>query len=160
MKPSVYLETSVISYCASEGARDIVILGKQTVTKEWWKSQIMAFSPFLSTIVLEEIQRGNPKMAKARSRLVDGIPVLGVNPEILDLAERVFKEIQLPRKAQADALHIAIPSVFQIDFLLTWNCAHIANPFIQRQLRKIIEKSGFSFPVICTPQELLENNDE
>ena len=160
MKPSVYLETSVISYCAAESSRDIVLLGKQTVTRDWWENHLSKFQTFLSPIVLEEIQRGNPKAASSRINLVKGVPLLGVNNEIIELAKTIYQEIQLPQKAQADAYHIAIPSFHQIDFLLTWNCSHIANPFIQRQLRRIIEACGYQPPVICTPQELLENEND
>lgn len=62
----------------------------------------------------------------------------------------------MPEKAVDDAMHAAICSCHSLDFLLTWNCRHLANAHIIPKLRSIVESEGFRFPQICTPEELME----
>jgi hypothetical protein len=73
------------------------------------------------------------------------------------LTQSILDSGVLPRDADRDAAHIALATVHEMDILLTWNCRHIANAFIQAKLRKLAHVGGFTLPVICTPEELLEN---
>lgn len=88
--------------------------------------------------------------------MVTELPITGVDEEIISLAEAICEEIRLPERAQADAYHIAIPSVHGIDYLVTWNCKHIANAFMLRKIEQIVRAKGHTMPVVCTPEELME----
>jgi hypothetical protein len=111
---------------------------------------------FVSEFVLNEIAQGDPEAARQRLNLVSGIPVLAVNEAALRLAREIIRQAKFPRKVADDVAHIAIATVHGTDYLLTWNCAHIANPHWEARLGRIIRACGFSMPVLCTPQALLE----
>ena len=93
--------------------------------------------------------------AKARLDLLANIPVLALTRGILRLAESLVTDGPIPRKAAGDALHIAIATVYACEYLLTWNCRHIANAEIQRAARLVVRDQGFELPIICTPEELM-----
>ncbi len=155
-KPTVYLETSVVSYLTSRPSRDLIVQARQQLTAEWWETSRRHFSLYVSPFVLEEIAAGDTEAAEARQAVVDGIPVLRVSTEILRFAEHLLKRLHLPASAQLDALHIATPTWHGLDFLVTWNCKHIANGRIIKALEQICLLKGMRLPVICTPEELLE----
>ena len=155
MKPTVYLETSVISYLTSEPSRDIIIAGHQQITHDWWNNHRQRFDLYVSEVVLKEIRLGNREMAKKRLDIVRDLPDLGLPEGIETLAESLITEGPLPSKAIDDALHISLAAVHEIDFILSWNCKHIANLFIQKDLAKILAKRGFRLPIIGTPESLM-----
>ncbi|MFV1968581.1 MAG: type II toxin-antitoxin system VapC family toxin [Pirellulaceae bacterium] len=134
---SVYLETSVIGYLASRPSNEIVTAASQFVTRQWWDQRRHEYELFISPAVIAESNAGDPKAAKERAVFVDGLEVLEITTETERLAE-TLQRVPLPRKADVDALHIAIAAVNGITFLLTWNCKHIANP----ALRPIIEQAN------------------
>jgi hypothetical protein len=82
-----------------------------------------------------------------------------LNQEIRLLANSYQAELQLPAKAAADALHIALAVYYEMDYLATWNCAHIANGHILRALMKLNHGLGRYTPLLLTPQELLSEDD-
>ena len=94
-------------------------------------------------------------MAKARLNLVQSIPILAVNEDARTLATAILRSAALPRKAAADALHIAVATVNAMDYLLSWNCTHIANAIIARRISAISREMGFDPPTVCTPEELM-----
>ena len=98
-------------------------------------------------------------MAAERLELLRGIRVLPVTQDAADLARVLVATGLVPSIASPDAVHIAIASVYEIDFLVTWNFKHIANPHIRERMRSKIGDSGFRMPVMCSPEELL-NDDE
>lgn len=155
---SVYLETSVISYLAANPSSDLIIAAHQTVTHDWWSHQRRKFDLTTSPVVEKEISLGETKMAQKRLDLIDGIRLLAVTPETDDLAEFLLKRGPLPKKADVDALHIALAAIHGIDYLLSWNCKHIANVFIQRDLERLIRSRGYECPILCTPESMLELN--
>lgn len=153
--PSVYLETSVISYLASKPSRDLVLAAHQQITHDWWDNSRAKFDVFISQVVMDEIRSGDLEAAKKRLKLVEGIPALSLTPEVLNLAKAFTVKGAIPKKAATDALHIAIASIYDIDYLLTWNCNHIANLFIQKNLEKILLGFGLRLPKIGTPEALM-----
>lgn len=155
MKPTVYLETSVISYLAAEISQSLVVAGHQQTTHDWWHNYRLRFDLYISRIVLKEISAGKPEMAKKRLDLIQGIPGLPSNQETVLLAKSLISEGPLPETAFIDALHISLAAIHEIDFLLSWNCRHIANLFIQKDLAKIITKKGFRLPTNGTPESLM-----
>jgi hypothetical protein len=113
------------------------------------------FELYASELVLEEVRVGDAQLATRRLELLAGIPALGVNSEILKLAEDLITEGPIPRKASGDAVHIAIASVYGCEYLLTWNCRHIANAEMHRAIRRVVERYGYEVPSLCTPEELM-----
>ena len=99
-------------------------------------------------------------MAQLRLDLLAGVPLLRVTDEAKRLARKVLESGLLPATANRDAAHIALASAYEMDILLSWNCRHIANAAIQARLRTLAAAAGFTLPVICTPEELMESDHE
>jgi hypothetical protein len=154
VKLTVYLETTVPSYYVSCSSRDVLILAHQQVTRDWWTRRLPDFRAFVSPVVLEEARRGDPQLAIKRLEALSGIDVLEATPEVESLAARYANELRLPDAAIRDAAHLAFACVYELDFLVTWNCAHIANGENIRRLAKFNAIAGISTPTICTPEEL------
>jgi len=110
----------------------------------------------ISDLVLLEMQAGDADAASRRLALASGIPALPVNKNALKIAERLVAEGPIPAQYQEDALHVAVCAVNNIDFLLTWNCTHLANAAIRYDLESCVERTGYHCPIICTPEELME----
>jgi hypothetical protein len=155
MKESIYIETSVISYYTSRPSRDLVIAGRQEVTREKWPKIIANFESYLSAVVLQEIKEGDSEAAQERHQRISGLPVLAINDDAERLASLLITNGPIPEKNLEDALHIAIATVNGIDYLLTWNFAHINNAQMKSKITKLIEKQGYQCPIICSPEELL-----
>ncbi|MBP6242957.1 MAG: type II toxin-antitoxin system VapC family toxin [Chromatiaceae bacterium] len=155
MKPKVYVETSIPSYLTAWRSRDIVIAGNQETTKEWWDRRD-DFELFISEFVLVEVASGAPEAAERRLAVLNGIPEIEITAEVELIAQRLLSQASLPSRARVDALHIAIATLGGMDYLLTWNCAHIANPAFRGRIETVIRSFGYEPPIICTPLELLE----
>ena len=153
---SVYIETSVISYLTARPSRDVVIAGHQQTTQDWWEKQSVKFELFVSELVIQEAARGDPKAAQERLRILDSIEALTVTPEALQLAQILLEQAALPAKSDADALHISISVASGIDYLLTWNCKHIANAITRKKIEMLCRQQNYEPSVICTPEELME----
>lgn len=159
MRPRVYLETTIPSYLVARSGRDLVIAAHQQLTRDWWLTRRPLFELFASELVLEECAAGDAEAARRRLELLRDIPILAANDGITDIAERLVVDGPIPPKAAGDALHIALATVYQCDFLLTWNCRHIANAELQRSVRRVLERLDLDLPVICTPEELMGASD-
>lgn len=155
MSSKVYLETTVISYLAAAPSRDIVQAAHQQITREWWERR-KAFDLFVSQAVITEVGRGNPDAAARRLAALDNVAVLEITEDASRLAEALIGQHALPAKAAVDALHIAVAVVMGMDYVLTWNCTHIANAAIRPKIEDGCRKLGYEPPVICTPEELME----
>jgi hypothetical protein len=127
----------------------------QQITQEWWQNRRNDFELFVSEFVVNEASAGDKDAAGKRLEVLQGISLLDVNLEVENLAKKFIGEKALPAKAVTDALHIAVASVHGIDYLLSWNCRHIANAEMQSAIQKVCEKNGYKYPKICTPEELL-----
>jgi hypothetical protein len=156
MPSTVYLETSIISYLTGRAARDVIITAHQQLTRRWWDTQRQPFELFVSPLVLQEAAAGNPTMSQRRLEMVRGLPVLAVTPEATAIAEQLVQSGPLPTKAEVDALHIGIAAVHGMEYVLTWNCKHIANARMRTQIEAICRDLGYEPPIMCTPEELME----
>lgn len=154
-KPRVYVETTILSYLTALPSRDLVRAAHQQVTVEWWASRDH-FSLFVSEAVLAEARRGDPAAAARRLQVADDLEVLAATVEAQSLASALLRSAALPKKAAIDAVHVAMAAVHGMDFLLTWNCTHIANAIMRPRIEAVCEADGFQAPVICTPEELVE----
>ena len=156
VKPRVYLETSVVSYLVGRLSRDVVVLGNQELTREWWANRRVEYELFISEIVVGEAAIGDAELARQRLEIAEDLSLLAVTEEAERLAPLLLKAAGLAPNAETDALHMAIAAVHGMDYLLSWNCSHIANATIRRSIEKQCRASGYEPPVICTPQELIE----
>ncbi len=132
------------------------VAAHQDVTREWWDTRSQEFDLYASAVVVEEAQDGDPTAAAARLEVISSLTLLDVTQEARDLAAILLRETRLPAKATADALHIATATVHGMDYLITWNCKHIANAVIFRSIEAVCRARGYEPPVMCTPEELLE----
>ncbi len=156
----IYIESTIPSYVVARPARDLIQAAHQQLTRDWWDLQREKHELFTSQVVLDEIAGGEAAMANQRLALMSGIAVALATDEVEALTQSILDSGVLPPNADRDAAHIALATVHEMDILLTWNCRHIANVFIQAKLRKLAAAAGFTLPVICTPEELLENENE
>jgi predicted nucleic acid-binding protein len=156
VNPRVYLETSVVSYLVGRLSRDVIVLGNQELTREWWSSRRGEYNLFISEVVVGEASLGDPELARQRLVLAKDLPLLAVTEESERLAPLLLRAAGLAPNAETDALHMAVAAVHGMDYLLSWNCKHIANATIRRAIEKQCRLSGYEPPVICTPQELTE----
>jgi hypothetical protein len=154
MKPTVYVETTIPSYLTAWPSRDIVRAGEQQLTRDWWARR-SEFDLRVSSLVLLECGAGNSEAAALRLAALDGLAVLAQSAEAESLADALLREVPLPAKAVADAMHIAVAAVNGVAYLLTWNCTHIANATLRPRIEGLCRQMGYEPPVICTPKELL-----
>lgn len=157
MKAKLYVETSVISYLTSRPSRDTISLGHQQLTREWWVRAVDEFEMFASRLVVAEAQLGDPAAAAARLTVLEPITLLAETAESRALAQKLLAAGGLPKKGASDALHIAVAAVHGMDYLVTWNCKHIANARMLRFVQATCRAAGFEPSVICTPEELAED---
>ena len=154
MNPTIYLESSVISYLTSRPNRDLVIAGRQAVTFDWWENHRQRFELRISILVEEEIGRGDPSAAQLRLETVADIPSLTISDEATRIADLLLAKNAVPKGSEEDALHIGIAAAQGVDFLLTWNFKHINNAETKATITQIVESCGYACPQICSPEEL------
>jgi predicted nucleic acid-binding protein len=159
MAASVYLETTIPSYLTAWRSPDLPMAAKQQTTRQWWDERRDRFELYISDAVLLESAGGDPEAAKRRLEFLADIPVLSPTHEVDEIAATRIDRLSLPERALADAVHIAICIVHGIDYLLTWNCTHIANATFQPIINKVCEEYGYITPVICTPDQLMGDDD-
>lgn len=156
LKPKVYIETTVISYLTARPTQDVILAGHQQITRDWWRHAASRFALVVSELVVNEASAGDPDAARDRLALLDSITLLDATEESLKLAQQLLKSGAIPKKAAEDAAHIAIAVTNGVEYLVTWNCRHIANATMRSQIDAVCRKSGFEPTVICTPDELME----
>lgn len=155
MMPSVYLETTIISYLTAWPSRDLVMAANQQITRDWWTTGKDQYELYISQPVIQESNAGDPDAAARRWDILQHIQRLTISPAVEELAALLITDVRLPKRAQTDSLHIAAAAVHAINYLLTWNCAHIANATLRSRIDAVCRAAGYGSPVICTPQELL-----
>ena len=156
MSSTVYIETSIIGYLTSRPSRDLITAANQQLTHDWWNEHREKFDIFISQFVIDECAMGDAIVAKARLDTIAAIRQLAVTESVEILADELIRQVPLPEKAQVDALHVAIATVCEMEYLLTWNCTHIANAVLRPRIEAISRSFGYEPPTICTPQEFME----
>ena len=151
---SIYIETSIISYLVARPSRNLISAARQKITCDWWEKQRHSYQNLVSELVVAESTKGDKDAVELRLNALKEISVLSIEQECAEIAELFFTKAYLPEKARADTLHIAIATYYKIDFLLTWNCRHLANAHFIRKLQKISYDEKLVLPTICTPQEM------
>lgn len=151
MKPKIYIETTIPSYLTAKPSNDLRAMANQNTTIEWWEHRSKGFDLYIS-----ELSQGDSKAADRRLAVVAELPELEITEDVRALGQALVARGAIPEGAVIDAYHIAVAAVNGMDYLLTWNCAHIANAVIRPKVEAVCRLQGYEPPVICTPQELME----
>ncbi len=154
MAKRVFLETTIPSYLAGWRSRDLLQAARQQITLTWWENHRHSFDLCTSQIVLDEVADSHPDVARRRIAYFQGVPILDLTDDVTKLATAIMDSGLLPPKAVRDGIHIATAAVHMVDILLTWNCRHIANATITKELDAIVRGVGFELPILCTPEQL------
>jgi len=153
-KEVVYLDTSVPS-----AYYDKRVSWRMEYTQEWWKNEIHKFDIYISPIVIAEIN--NTRNKEIRSALLDIVKdfkQFQFNNEIEIIASGYLNQKIIPKSSAVDSLHIALASYYKADFLLTWNCSHMAEAHRRRKIKLYNSSIGIYIPEIVTPMELHGGN--
>jgi hypothetical protein len=153
MRPSVYIETTIVSYLTAWPDRDVVVAGHQRVTKEWWETRREGFDIFASQLVVQEAGSGDAEAARERLEVLRQVRLLKTKPEAVKLAKVLLKAHALPPKAGDDALHLAIAATNGVGYLLTWNCRHLANAVMRSTIESAIAKGRASRRRLFAPRK-------
>ena len=155
MALSVYLETTIPSYLTAWRSPDLIMAARQEITRDWWENRRGSFDLFVSQLVIDEASAGDSDAVSRRLSVLEGVPLIASQAGTDELVEALIRDLSLPHRAAADAVHIALAVVNGVDFLLTWNCTHIANAANRSIIESACRSLGYVVPVICTPEELL-----
>jgi len=160
IKRSVYLDSTIPSYYYDQ-RKELDIKYRRKITKDWWTNEKDPFDLYISELVLVELQRGNYPQKEKVVRLVKDMSILPIVPEIEDIVREYLKNYLMPKFDMGDAFHLAYASFYKIDYLLTWNCNHLANVNKKEHIGVINRKLKLFVPEIITPLQLFkETGDE
>ncbi|MGD2085096.1 MAG: type II toxin-antitoxin system VapC family toxin [Candidatus Aminicenantes bacterium] len=144
-------------------SQNLIVAAHQAITNEWWEKESSKYTIYISQFVLDEASEGDHDASRRRLDFLAPFLLLEATDEVLELTKTILNTPFFPQTAIRDASHIAIAAVHGVEYLLTWNCKHINNATFKEKLRKVCEQQGYRFPIICTPEELMEemedNND-
>ena len=158
MKPKVYIETTIISYLTAWRSPQLVMAANQETTRGWWDDERHNFDLYVSEAVIQEASAGDPAAARRRLEVIEELPDLPITDDARELAKALIDHTPLPENARVDAIHIATATVNGMDYLLTWNCRHIANATLRNAMYEVCQSAGYEMPIICTPLELIEEH--
>jgi predicted nucleic acid-binding protein len=153
---TVYIETTIISYLSAWPSRDVIRLGDQLVTRDWWDTQRSRFELFTSELVVIEASAGDLSAAKARLDELRDIRLVAADESTARLASSLIAAAALPTKSTRDALHVAVAATNGLDYLLTWNCKHLANAMLRDKIIETCAGAGVRAPIITTPTTLFD----
>ena len=160
MKPRAYIETTVVSYLTAWPSRDVVIAGNQQTTRDWWRDAADRFELVASELVINEAGAGDAGAARGRLAILDSLTLLDATEEAGELAQQLVQSGVIPQTKAEDAAHIAIAVTNGVDYLVTWNCRHIANATMRSRIERVCREAGYEPTIICTPEELVRPDDE
>ncbi len=155
MKESLYLDTSVPS-----AYYDNRVHWRLEYTREWWVDELPGYDLFISEVVIAEIRKTEKPRRGELLELVGEFAELKLSSEIEGIAKGYVNQGVIPERYFPDALHVALASFYKIDFLVTWNCAHLAEAHRRRRVRLFNTSAGLFVPEIVTPMELVEGGEE
>ena len=156
MTETIYIETSIFGYLTARPTDNLILAANIKVTQDWWDEYHGLLVLYTSEIVEDEAAKGDEAIADRRLKLLQSLIFLDLTEEAIMLAQEFLQQSNLPSKAANDSLHMALATVYGLDYLLTWNCKHMANAQVQRKLSQISVDLGYKLPFICTPYEFME----
>ena len=152
----MWVETTVVSYFTARPSRDLLVAGHQEATRELWPSLTTVYDTYVSALVYEEAARGDAEQASKRLAAIKPFRMLDIDKDARMLASKIIAGKGIPSEYPEDALHIAVAAINGIAVVVTWNFAHLSNPFTRMMVRQVVENQGYICPEICSPEELLE----
>jgi hypothetical protein len=155
-KLTVYVETTIPSYLTAWPTRVPARAREQQLTRQWWDASRGRYDLYLSELVAAEIRMGDPSAARDRLEAVRDLPQVVTTTAARELAREYVNLLAIPPRALADGLHLALTVVNELDYLLTWNCRHLANPHVIRAIAIENTRRGLHVPLIVTPENLLD----
>ena len=153
---SVYIETTIPSYLTARPSQQQVIADDQLATVQWWDTERKHYRLFSSIFTTDEAGGGDPEAARLRLDSLAGIRELEILEGFEKLESDIIALFRLPQKAVIDAAHLALAILHEMDYLLTWNCTHLANAVLQKDLIDYCSYHLLHFPIICTPRTLID----
>ncbi|MBN2494614.1 MAG: type II toxin-antitoxin system VapC family toxin [Deltaproteobacteria bacterium] len=159
MKTVVYVETSIPSFYF-EPRTDPEMVARREWTRAWWKVALEKQELVTSPAVIDELERGDYPSRQECLDLVAELPVLAIEEPVMDIVETYIARHVMPSDPAGDALHLALASFHRCDFLVTWNCTHLANANKFGHIRRVNTLLGLFVPALVTPLELKEMDDE
>ena len=156
MKPTLYLETTIVSYYVARPTDQLIVAAHQELTRQWWEQRLKGFRAYISQFVLDEVRDGDPIMVRKRLRALRGLERLPTVNTALELGRKLLLSGLFPRAAARDASHLSMAAAYGLQFLVTWNCRHLANARVFDRVWRICREAGYECPVVCTPEELME----
>jgi hypothetical protein len=158
-RAKVYIETSIPSFFF-ETRSEPEMVARRDWTRQWWREAAPRYTLMTSVAVIEELDRGDFSPKQACLRLIDPLPLLPIEPPVSEIVEAYIRHHVMPSDPLGDALHLALASYHKSDFLLTWNCRHLANANKFGHIRRVNTLLGLFVPALVTPLELLGADDE
>jgi predicted nucleic acid-binding protein len=155
MKAKVYIETSIPSFFY-ETREEAQFVAMRQWTRDWWENEKGNYQCVTSDAVINELEMGEHPEKKEKLNLLSEIELLDINYSIEEIVEVYLAHYLMPKNDLGDALHLAIASYYKIDFLLTWNCKHLANANKLAHIRRINERLNLFTPALVTPNQLTE----
>ena len=156
IKPTVYVETSVISYLTSLPSRNSLVLSRQEATRQLWNEYFDNFEFIVSNIVVGEIRKGDEKEIQLRLKAIADFRILEKSPAADRLTQLLLDSGAVPQNSRSDAQHISIATVYHLDYLISWNFKHIVNETKRQHIDRVCCTAGFQPTNLCTPIELIE----
>ena len=160
MKPKAYIETTIVSYLSAQPSRDVVIAGHQQITRDWWQMAAERFELVASQLVADEANAGDPSAASRRLAALESVRFLDATDDALALAQELIRSGAISETSPEDAAHIAIAVVNGVEYIVTWNCRHIANAALRSKIERVCRDGGYEPAIICTPDELMEPEND
>jgi hypothetical protein len=155
---SVYVETTIPSLATARPSRDTIIAGHQASTLLFWENERGKYDLYVSQYVIDECALGDANAAARRLEFLRGIPVIPKSEQIVTLAGTYQRILAIPDRATIDCFHVASCVVAEMDYLLSWNCAHLGiHTFVK--IREHNENHGLFTPLLLTPEALMEINE-
>jgi predicted nucleic acid-binding protein len=158
--PRAYIETTIPSYYVARPSMNVIQAARQASTRAWWDGGCSSFDLFTSQEVLQEAKLGDADMARERLELLSPLPKLELTDQVGALAQSLIDAGLVPEKAASDAVHIAVASVHEMNYIVTWNFKHIANPYTRDRMRAVVADAGFHLPVMSSPEELIQYDED
>jgi len=137
-------------------SRDIVAAAHQQISCDWWENALPRLQPYISQVVIDEISRGDKDAVRRRLAATEKFKVLEVTADASTLANQYYHALTIPEKARNDAYHLAIATLSGMDYIVSWNCTHIAAARVRGIIESLNADLGYATPIICTPEELME----
>ena len=153
--PTLYLETTIVSYLTGRTSRDASTARRQAITRDWWRRHRRRHIAYASDVVISESGQGDREAARRRLKVLSAFSRIHQSEQSHELAARILAQCRLPARAYDDAHHVSIAAINGVNVLLTWNCAHLANTNMIPPIGRACEAYGYAPPVILTPEQLI-----